>query len=136
MGGVRWIRRPAVASYVALAFGRYVVEPFFAPCPAPVVLIRLVSILGLSECCSASSARGVRLFDPLSPPPPAAFVVAINCWSVSLASRTQVTLTFIKMFALVLIIIPGVIALAKGRRRASGSASSSSLFPSSLFREN
>lgn len=45
----------------------------------------------------------------------AAFVVAINCWSVTLASRTQVTLTFIKMFALVLIIIPGVIALAKGR---------------------
>lgn len=43
-----------------------------------------------------------------------AFVVAINCWSVALASRTQVTLTFIKMFALVLIIIPGVIALAKG----------------------
>ena len=33
-----------------------------------------------------------------------------------MASRTQVTLTFIKMFALVLIIIPGVIALAKGGR--------------------
>lgn len=45
----------------------------------------------------------------------AAFVVAVNCWSVKVASRTQVTLTFIKMFALVLIIIPGVIALAKGR---------------------
>ncbi|XP_078021235.1 cystine/glutamate transporter-like isoform X3 [Epinephelus lanceolatus] len=44
-----------------------------------------------------------------------AFVVAVNCWSVTTASRTQVTLTFIKMFALVLIIIPGVIALAKGQ---------------------
>lgn len=33
-----------------------------------------------------------------------------------MASRTQVTLTFIKMLALVLIIVPGVIALAKGRR--------------------
>uniref|UniRef100_A0A672YEJ1 Si:ch73-352p4.8 n=1 Tax=Sphaeramia orbicularis TaxID=375764 RepID=A0A672YEJ1_9TELE len=83
--------RPAVASYVSLAFGRYVVEPFFAPCPAPMVLIKLVSILGVT------------------------FVVAINCWSVTMASRTQVTLTFIKMFALVLIIIPGVIALAKGK---------------------
>lgn len=31
-----------------------------------------------------------------------------------MASRTQITLTFIKVFALVLIIIPGVIALAKG----------------------
>ncbi|KAM9704766.1 cystine/glutamate transporter [Menidia menidia] len=83
--------RPAVASYVSLAFGRYVVETFFAPCAAPTVLIKLVSILGVT------------------------FVVAVNCWSVSMASRTQVTLTFVKMFALVLIIIPGVIALAKGK---------------------
>lgn len=44
----------------------------------------------------------------------AAFVVAVNCWSVTMASRTQITLTFIKLFALVLIIVPGVIALAKG----------------------
>ncbi|XP_056133271.1 cystine/glutamate transporter-like [Lampris incognitus] len=83
--------RPSVASYVSLAFGRYVVEPFFVPCAAPTVLIKLVSILGVT------------------------FVVAINCWSVTTASRTQVTLTFIKVFALILIIIPGVIALAKGR---------------------
>ncbi|KAJ0056963.1 hypothetical protein NL108_000775 [Boleophthalmus pectinirostris] len=83
--------RPAVASYVALAFGRYVVEPFFTPCAAPSALIKVVGILGVT------------------------FVVAVNCWSVSGASRTQVTLTFIKMFALVLIIIPGIIALAKGK---------------------
>ncbi|XP_070848067.1 cystine/glutamate transporter [Chaetodon trifascialis] len=83
--------RPAVASYVSLAFGRYVVEPFFAPCAAPTALIKLVSIIGLT------------------------FIVAVNCWSVTMASRTQVTLTFIKTFALVLIIIPGIIALAKGK---------------------
>lgn len=41
--------RPSVASYVSLAFGRYVVEPFYAPCDAPTVLIKLVSILGLSK---------------------------------------------------------------------------------------
>lgn len=41
--------RPAVASYVSLAFGRYVVEPFFAPCVAPEGLIKLVGILGVSE---------------------------------------------------------------------------------------
>ncbi|XP_057180803.1 cystine/glutamate transporter [Triplophysa rosa] len=83
--------RPAVASYVALAFGRYVVEPFFMPCAAPTVLVKLVSILGVS------------------------FVVAVNCWSVSLATRTQVSLTFIKMFALILIIIPGIMALVNGK---------------------
>ncbi|XP_030575762.1 cystine/glutamate transporter-like [Archocentrus centrarchus] len=83
--------RPAAASYMSLAFGRYVVEAFFTPCVAPTVLVKLVSILAVT------------------------FVVAVNCWSVNMASRTQVTLTFIKMIALVLIIIPGVIALAKGK---------------------
>uniref|UniRef100_A0A8C9V9T9 Cystine/glutamate transporter n=1 Tax=Scleropages formosus TaxID=113540 RepID=A0A8C9V9T9_SCLFO len=83
--------RPAVASVVSLAFGRYVVEPFFTPCPAPPALVKLVGILGVS------------------------FVVAVNCWSVKLASRTQITLTFIKMFALILIIVPGVMALTRGQ---------------------
>ncbi|KAI4882987.1 hypothetical protein NFI96_015797 [Prochilodus magdalenae] len=83
--------RPAVASYVSLAFGRYVVEPLYMPCPAPPVLVKLVSILGVT------------------------FVVAVNCWSVSLASRTQVILTFIKLFTLALIIVPGIMALAKGQ---------------------
>lgn len=36
-----------------------------------------------------------------------------------MASRTQVTLTFVKMFALVLIIVPGGIALARGGRMSS-----------------
>uniref|UniRef100_A0AAQ6IA78 Cystine/glutamate transporter n=1 Tax=Anabas testudineus TaxID=64144 RepID=A0AAQ6IA78_ANATE len=85
--------RPASVSYVSLAFGRYVVEPFFAPCAAPIVLIKLVTV-----CVSA------------------AFVVALNCWSVTTASRIQVTLTFTKMFALVLIIVPGFMALVKGER--------------------
>ncbi|CAM4563385.1 hypothetical protein PO909_028772 [Leuciscus waleckii] len=83
--------RPAVASYVSLAFGRYVVEPFFLPCAAPTALVKLVSVLGVT------------------------FVVAVNCWSVSLAARTQISLTFIKMFALILIIIPGIMALANGK---------------------
>uniref|UniRef100_A0AAX7ST78 Cystine/glutamate transporter n=1 Tax=Astatotilapia calliptera TaxID=8154 RepID=A0AAX7ST78_ASTCA len=83
--------RPASSSLVSLAFGRYVVEPFFAPCAAPTMLIKLVSILGVT------------------------FLVAVNCWSVRMASHIQVSLTFIKMFALVLIIIPGIIALVKGK---------------------
>ncbi|CAI5658890.1 unnamed protein product [Oreochromis niloticus] len=44
-----------------------------------------------------------------------AFLVAVNCWSVRMASHIQVSLTFIKIVALVLIIIPGVIALVKGK---------------------
>ncbi|XP_006633757.1 cystine/glutamate transporter [Lepisosteus oculatus] len=83
--------RPAVTSVVALAFGRYVVEPLFTPCPAPTILVKLMSILGVT------------------------FVVAVNCWSVNWASRTQITLTLLKMVSLVLIIIPGIIALARGQ---------------------
>ncbi|KAK3545062.1 hypothetical protein QTP86_033252 [Hemibagrus guttatus] len=83
--------RPAVSAYIALAFGHYVVEPFFAPCPAPLLLVKLTGFLGMT------------------------FLVAVNCWSVSLASRTQVILLIIKIFALVLIIIPGIIALVKGQ---------------------
>ncbi|CAI5658885.1 cystine/glutamate transporter [Oreochromis niloticus] len=82
---------PAATSLVSLAFGRYVVEPFFAPCAVPTMLIKLVSILGMT------------------------FLVAVNCWSVRMASHIQVSLTFIKIVALVLIIIPGVIALVKGK---------------------
>ncbi|XP_060745194.1 cystine/glutamate transporter-like, partial [Tachysurus vachellii] len=44
-----------------------------------------------------------------------AFLVAVNCWSVSLASRTQVILLIVKISALVLIIIPGIMALSKGQ---------------------
>ncbi|XP_058272624.1 cystine/glutamate transporter isoform X1 [Hemibagrus wyckioides] len=83
--------RPAVSAYIALAFGHYVVDPFFAPCPAPLLLVKLTGFLGIT------------------------FLVAVNCWSISLASRTQVFLLIIKIFALVLIIIPGIIALAKGQ---------------------
>ncbi|XP_026100941.1 cystine/glutamate transporter-like [Carassius auratus] len=83
--------RPAVATYVSLAFGQYVVEPLFMPCAAPTALVKIVSMLGVT------------------------FVVAMNCWSVSMAARTQVLLTFIKMFALILIIIPGIMALVNGK---------------------
>ncbi|XP_050964125.1 cystine/glutamate transporter [Labeo rohita] len=83
--------RPAVATYVSLAFGQYVVEPLFMPCAAPTVLVKIVSMLAIT------------------------FVVAVNCWSVSMAARTQMLLTFIKMFALILIIVPGIMALVNGK---------------------
>uniref|UniRef100_A0A3B3RJQ8 Si:ch73-352p4.8 n=1 Tax=Paramormyrops kingsleyae TaxID=1676925 RepID=A0A3B3RJQ8_9TELE len=82
--------RPATVSVVSLAYGRYVIEPFFTPCATPEVLVKLVSLLAMS------------------------IVVAVNCWSVKLTSNMQVTLTFIKVFALILIIVPGIMALARG----------------------
>lgn len=96
------------------------VDPFFSPCAPPTALIKLVSILGVSDkiqsirLCELFDYYGILFQQGLSTPLPVLFVVAINCWSVTLASRTQITLTFIKMFALVLIIVPGIMALARG----------------------
>uniref|UniRef100_A0A3Q4N0E9 Si:ch73-352p4.8 n=1 Tax=Neolamprologus brichardi TaxID=32507 RepID=A0A3Q4N0E9_NEOBR len=86
--------RPAATSLVSLAFGRYVVEPFFVPCAALTMLIKLVSILGVT------------------------FLVAVNCLSVRMASHIQVSLTFIKMLALVLILIPAVLWSKVGTRNS------------------
>ncbi|XP_053506078.1 cystine/glutamate transporter-like isoform X1 [Ictalurus furcatus] len=83
--------RPAVTGYIALAFGHYVIEPFFTPCQAPLLLIKVASFLGMT------------------------LLVAVNCWSVSLSSCTQVILLIIKLLSLVLIIVPGIVALAKGQ---------------------
>ncbi|XP_051785656.1 cystine/glutamate transporter-like [Erpetoichthys calabaricus] len=83
--------RPASSSVVALAFGRYIVEPFFSPCSAPKLLVKMVSIIGVS------------------------FAVAVNCWSVTFTTRLQIVLTTVKMGALVLIIVPGMIKLASGQ---------------------
>ncbi|XP_028666327.1 cystine/glutamate transporter-like [Erpetoichthys calabaricus] len=83
--------RPAASSVVALAFGRYIVEPFFSPCPAPKLLVKMVSIIGVS------------------------FGVAVNCWSVNWFTQLQIAFTTIKMSALVLIIVPGMIKLASGQ---------------------
>lgn len=38
--------RPANSAVVSLAFGRYMLEPFFAPCAIPVPAVKLVSLLG------------------------------------------------------------------------------------------
>eukprot|EP00076_Gallus_gallus_P021844 XP_015142982.1 cystine/glutamate transporter isoform X2 [Gallus gallus] len=38
--------RPANSAVVSLAFGRYLLEPFFAPCAAPVPAVKLISLLG------------------------------------------------------------------------------------------
>ncbi|XP_051785491.1 cystine/glutamate transporter-like isoform X2 [Erpetoichthys calabaricus] len=90
--------RPAASSVVALAFGRYIVEPFFSPCSAPTLLVKMISIIGVS------------------------FAVAVNCWSVTLTTRLQIALTTVKMGALGLIIVPGMIKLGSGQTENFDSA--------------
>ncbi|XP_072340732.1 cystine/glutamate transporter-like [Scyliorhinus torazame] len=83
--------RPAITAVVGLSFGRYIVEPFFAPCEAPALAVKLLTAAGVS------------------------LVVYINSCSVSWTARIQVVLTVFKLAALGLIIVPGMMALAQGR---------------------
>ncbi|XP_041071573.1 cystine/glutamate transporter-like [Carcharodon carcharias] len=83
--------RPAITAVVGLSFGRYIVEPFFAPCQAPALAVKLLTAAGVS------------------------LVVFVNSWSVNWTARIQMVLTIFKLAALGLIIVPGMVALAQGR---------------------
>ncbi|XP_063303677.1 cystine/glutamate transporter-like [Pelobates fuscus] len=82
--------RPANIAVGCLAFGRYLIEPFFAPCHAPSVTIKLISVICIT------------------------FIIALNCWSVSWSANVQMLFTVLKLVAIGLIIVPGIIALGKG----------------------
>nr|XP_025045590.1 cystine/glutamate transporter-like isoform X2 [Pelodiscus sinensis] len=82
--------KPANSAVISLAFGRYILEPFFAPCGAPLPAVKLVSLLGYYT------------------------VLILNCWSVSWTARLQIVLTVFKLLALALIIVPGMMLLAQG----------------------
>ncbi|XP_077122789.1 cystine/glutamate transporter-like [Ranitomeya variabilis] len=83
--------RPANIAVVCLAFGRYLIEPLYVPCNAPTITVKLVSAIGI------------------------AFLVALNCWSVSWSANLQTAFTVLKLLAIALIIIPGMVALAGGK---------------------
>lgn len=83
--------RPANIAVVCLAFGRYLIEPLFVPCNAPATIVKLISAIGI------------------------AFIIALNCWSVSWSANLQTTFMVLKLVAIAMIIIPGMVALAGGK---------------------
>uniref|UniRef100_A0A8C3RUE5 Cystine/glutamate transporter n=1 Tax=Chelydra serpentina TaxID=8475 RepID=A0A8C3RUE5_CHESE len=83
--------RPANIAVVSLAFGRYLIEPLFAPCQAPALAVKLVTTTGIS------------------------LIIALNCWSVSWSTNIQTALAVLKMVTIGLIIVPGMMALADGK---------------------
>ncbi|XP_077195944.1 cystine/glutamate transporter-like [Paroedura picta] len=82
--------RPANMAVVSLAFGRYLIEPLFAPCHAPALAVKLITATGIT------------------------LVIVLNCWSVTLTANIQTALTALKMVSIGLIIVPGMIALGNG----------------------
>ncbi|XP_058047231.1 cystine/glutamate transporter-like isoform X2 [Ahaetulla prasina] len=82
--------RPANIAVVSLAFGRYLIEPFFASCHVPPLAVKLVTMAGIT------------------------LAIVLNCWSVSWAAKVQTGLTVLKMVTVGLIIVPGILALGNG----------------------
>ncbi|XP_053259322.1 cystine/glutamate transporter [Podarcis raffonei] len=84
------IIRPAATAVISLAFGRYMLEPFFIQCEIPDLAIKLITAMGIT------------------------IVMVLNSMSVSWSARIQIFLTFCKLVAILIIIVPGVMQLIKG----------------------
>jgi len=76
---------------ISLAFGRYILEPLFIQCEIPELAIKLVTAVGITV------------------------VMVLNSMSVSWSTRIQIFLTFCKLTAILIIIVPGVMQLIKGQ---------------------
>ncbi|XP_048365841.1 cystine/glutamate transporter [Sphaerodactylus townsendi] len=84
------IIRPAATSVISLAFGRYILEPFFMQCEIPDLAVKLITAVAIT------------------------LVMLLNSMSVSWSARIQIFLTFCKLVAILIIIVPGVMQLIKG----------------------
>ncbi|XP_055955643.1 Y+L amino acid transporter 2 isoform X2 [Patella vulgata] len=84
------IIRPTAQAIVALTFAYYFLQPFFSTCDPPENAIRLLAALCIT------------------------LLTFINVASVKLATRVQDFFTLAKLFALVFIIIAGLVKIAQG----------------------
>lgn len=82
--------RPAGMAVISLAFGQYILEPLFMPCHIPPLAVKLATAIGITT------------------------VMCLNSMSVTWTARIQIVLTFSKLLAITLIIVPGLYQLFKG----------------------
>ncbi|CAL8264375.1 unnamed protein product [Lota lota] len=85
--------RPAGMAVISLAFGQYILEPLFMPCPVPPMAAKLAAAIGLTA------------------------VMYLNSMSVTWTARIQIFLTIAKLIAISIIILPGMYLLFKGETR-------------------
>ncbi|CAL8358658.1 unnamed protein product [Merluccius merluccius] len=85
--------RPAGMAVIALAFGQYILEPLFMPCPVPPIAVKLAAAIGLTA------------------------VMYLNSMSVTWTARIQIFLTIAKLIAISTIILPGMYQLFKGETK-------------------
>ncbi|KAI3352112.1 hypothetical protein L3Q82_020927 [Scortum barcoo] len=84
---------PAAMAVISLAFGQYILEPLFMPCDIPPVAVKLATAVGITS------------------------VMYLNSMSVTWTARIQIFLTFSKLLAITIIIVPGMYQLFKGETK-------------------
>uniref|UniRef100_A0A8C2X3Z2 Cystine/glutamate transporter n=1 Tax=Cyclopterus lumpus TaxID=8103 RepID=A0A8C2X3Z2_CYCLU len=85
--------RPAATAVISLAFGQYILEPLFMPCGIPPMAVKLATTIGITS------------------------IMYLNSMSVTWTARIQIFLTFSKLLAISIIIVPGMYQLFKGETR-------------------
>uniref|UniRef100_A0A3B5B0D1 Cystine/glutamate transporter n=1 Tax=Stegastes partitus TaxID=144197 RepID=A0A3B5B0D1_9TELE len=87
------IRPVNTMAVISLAFGQYILEPLFMPCNIPPMAVKLATAIGITS------------------------VMYLNSMSVTWTARIQIFLTFSKLLAIGIIIVPGMYQLFKGETR-------------------
>lgn len=85
-----FLMKPAAFAIMCLTFAEYVVEPLYQNCDPPVVVKKITACLCIS------------------------FIAFINCYSVKLATRIQNIFTAVKLLAVVIIVVGGIVKIAEG----------------------
>ncbi|XP_055955289.1 b(0,+)-type amino acid transporter 1 [Patella vulgata] len=85
-----FVLRPAMFAIMSLSLGTYATQPFYGDCGAPLYLKKVVTVCAML------------------------LILAINCYSVKLATIIQNWLTLVKLVAIAIITIGGFYKMATG----------------------
>ncbi|KAG6447621.1 b(0,+)-type amino acid transporter 1-like isoform X2 [Manduca sexta] len=87
------VLKPSQMAIICLSFAKYAVEPFVSECEPPDALVKLVSVIAI------------------------VMILAVNCYSVNLATNVQNIFTAAKLVAVAIIVCGGAYKLILGNTR-------------------